>query len=286
MDHQFNKITHLNRLPAIPVIANEIIQLVADPASSAKQLAVLIERDPSLSAQIMRYARSAFFGYKGKIESIQDAITRVLGFDIVCNIAFGIASSKAFKVPVGGPVGLASLWHQSLLAATLAQTLSRELRERDIPSGMTYLIALLQHFGLFALGHVQPEDYQRFIDRVVETGNFEDALQEQAWDYEPSDIGAALLTHWNMPAEVIDVVKHLHHTQPHGEHDRLIQFTRLVNGLLSEQGIGLPGMDWGVEYATSYLNVDVEKAREIAADLLTRTSDIDSLVERLVMSQR
>lgn len=282
MDQPLPSITHINRLPAIPVIAKEIIHLVSDPHSSADQLAKLIEKDPSMSAQIMRYARSPFFGYRGKIDSIQDAISRVLGFDIVSNIAFGIASSHAFNLPVGGPVGLASLWHQSLMSATLAQTLARELKDRELPSGMAYLTCLLQHFGLLALGHLQPEHYVTFNDRVKETGQYTDALHEQPWDYEPSEMGAALLMHWNMPDEVVSVVRQLQSQHPTVEYERLVQFVRLVNGLLSEQGVGLPSFDWQLDDNATVLGVDLAHFRTLTMDCTLQTGEIDALVERLV----
>jgi HD-like signal output (HDOD) protein len=282
MAEAIHKIVQLNRLPAIPVIASEIIQLVSDPNSTAKELAELIERDPSISAQIMRYARSAFFGYKGNIDSIQDAITRVLGFDIVSNIAFGIASSKAFNVPVAGPLGLASLWHQSLLSATLAQNMIRSQRLKDISPGMAYLVALLQHFGLFALGHVQTEEYKQLSQSVTDYNSFEEALDEQRWDYSPTEVGAALLMHWNMPVEVVESVRYLMAGQVPESNQKMVALVRLVNGLLSEQGVGLPGYQWPITEAASVLRLDLDECREIAAEAVSQSADIDLLVERLI----
>ncbi|HET8848706.1 MAG TPA: HDOD domain-containing protein, partial [Marinobacter sp.] len=91
-----DKLQRLYRLPPMPALALRILRLTANTEATARELAELIEFDPSLTAQIMRYARSALFHYPGQINSVQEAVTRVLGFDRVAHIAMGIASVRAF----------------------------------------------------------------------------------------------------------------------------------------------------------------------------------------------
>lgn len=285
MEHKFAQIGLLKRLPAIPVIANEIIQCVSDPDTSVEQLAELIAKDPSLAAQIMRYARSALFGYKGEVDSLSTAITRVLGFDIVSNIAFGIASSKAFKLPIAGPLGMASLWHQSLMAAALAQKLARKYPALQISPGSAYLACLLQHFGYFTLGHVFPDEYEQLNASVQQSDHLYESLLELEWQDAPAVTGAQLLESWNIPADIVQVVRHLYSGQAFGEQAGFINFVRTVNGLLAEQGIGLPGMDWRFGEKDYQLPIEVDLCRPVLEQLLGETESIDSLVEKLVAAQ-
>lgn len=285
MEHKFAQIGLLKRLPAIPVIANEIIQCVSDPDTSVEQLAALIEKDPSLAAQIMRYARSALFGYQGEIDSLSTAITRVLGFDIVSNIAFGIASSKAFKLPVAGPLGMASLWHQSLMAAALAQKLARKYPALQISPGSAYLACLLQHFGFFTLGHVFPDEYEQLNASVQQSSHLYESLLELEWQDAPAVAGAQLLESWNMPADIVQVVRYLYTGQASGEQAQFVNFVRAVNGLLAEQGIGLPGMDWRFGADEYQLPIETDLCRPVLEQLLNETQSIDSLVEKLVAGQ-
>jgi prolyl-tRNA editing enzyme YbaK/EbsC (Cys-tRNA(Pro) deacylase) len=100
------RIERLTNLPGMPSLAQKIMQLNANPYAHADDLAKLVEKDPSLAAQIIRYAQSPFYGYQGKISSIRQAISRVLGYDMVMNIALGVAAARPFKIQLDGPLGM------------------------------------------------------------------------------------------------------------------------------------------------------------------------------------
>jgi len=80
------RIERLEKLPPMPEMAVKILRLSADPNAHVKELVEVIELDPSLASQIMRYASSPFFAYQGKIDSVHTAITRVLGYNTVMNL--------------------------------------------------------------------------------------------------------------------------------------------------------------------------------------------------------
>lgn len=101
-----SRIEALEQLPAMPGVARQIIQLRATPNAGVDALSKIVENDPSLAAQVLRYARSPLYAYRGKIDSVHTAIARVLGYDMVLNLALGIATAKPFKVPRKGPLGL------------------------------------------------------------------------------------------------------------------------------------------------------------------------------------
>lgn len=54
----------------------------------------MVETDPALAAQVVSWAASPYYASPGKIRSVEDAIVRVLGFDLVINLALGLALGK------------------------------------------------------------------------------------------------------------------------------------------------------------------------------------------------
>src|SRR5690606_8304437 len=98
-------------------------KLRVDPTAEAKDLARLVAKDPSLSAQLISWACSPYYGYPGKITSIDDAIIKVLGYDLVMNIALGIAIGQVMRVPNEGPIGLYNYWKHAIYTATLVERL-------------------------------------------------------------------------------------------------------------------------------------------------------------------
>ena len=54
----------------------------------------------------MKTASASAYAYQGKINSIDVAIVRVLGYRMVTHIAVGMAVSRSFRIPEEGPLGV------------------------------------------------------------------------------------------------------------------------------------------------------------------------------------
>ena len=240
-----DKLQRLYRLPPMPALALRILRLTADTESSARELAELIEYDPSLTAQIMRYARSALFNYPGEIQSGQEAVTRVLGFDRVAHIALGIASVRAFDVPREGVLGMDSFWRHSLYCAFLCQKMAPKAGE---DKGLAYLCGLLHNFGLLLIGHLFPGEF-RELNELRETNPeasmqslehevFGTADQELFLTVGHGAIGGILHKLWQLPEPVVKAAGvHQQHGY-HGEHENYVLMVQLANALLKPRGIG------------------------------------------------
>src|SRR3990170_841790 len=92
-------------LPAIPALAARLLSLKGDEKADVDDLAGIIALDPGVAAQIIRYATSPFFGYRGQVGSIREAVARVLGYEKAMNVAAGLAIGRKFSLPLDGPVG-------------------------------------------------------------------------------------------------------------------------------------------------------------------------------------
>src|SRR3569833_527654 len=93
-------IERMTEFPVMPELAQRIMALRSEP--SARELAAVVELDPGIAGQLVRYASSPLFAYGGKLNSIRDAISRVLGVERAMDIALGAAAGKPFRGPAGG----------------------------------------------------------------------------------------------------------------------------------------------------------------------------------------
>ena len=138
------RVRDLDSLPMLPDTGRRLLELSADESATAHDLALLVERDPSLAAQMMRWARSPLYGYRGEINSVEDAVVRVLGFDRVLNIALGLVALESLNVPVDGPCGLRNYWRHAIYTASLVGKLEQKLDPVErAPQGLAYLTGLL-----------------------------------------------------------------------------------------------------------------------------------------------
>ena len=283
-----SQLQHLYRLPPMPALALRVVRLTANEDASARDLAELIEFDPSMAAQIMRYARSALFNYRGKIHSVQEAVTRVLGFDRVAHMALGIASVRAFEVPRTGPLGMDNFWRHSLYCAFLSQSLAGAC-DQDLE--LAYLCGLLHNFGLLLVGHLFPEEFSELAQlRDIEPQASMQTLEQEVFGYGRHQdilavghgaVGGILHRLWQLPGPVIKAAGMHQHPGYRGEHERYVWLVQLANGLLKEQGIGDEFNPDDIDSLAEALGLSagtLDRARE---DMARVASDLDVLASSI-----
>ncbi|TPW15041.1 MAG: signal transduction protein, partial [Halothiobacillaceae bacterium] len=225
----------LQDLPMLSETTRRILELRARPEPQITALAKLIELDPSLSAQVIRYARSSLFGYRGKIDSVEAAMARVLGYDAVLNLALGLAAAKPFKIPKNGPLGAEAYWLRSVRCAILTQALCHALpTPHTCSASFAYLAGLLHEFGYLALGHLYPQEYAKLNSMLLQNPHLDIVQNEcELFGISHTEAGARVLRHWDLPDEII--VANLKHTDPlfTGIHSHYVQLIQLANQLLN-----------------------------------------------------
>ena len=234
------RIHQIKDLPAMPQIAQKIIELRMDPHANTEKLAKIVELDPSLAAQVIRYARSPFFSYQGKVDSIETAISRVLGFEMVMNLALGIATAQPFKIPTIGPLGLNAFWRHAIHSAALVQALGRELpKSVRPPAGLCYLAGLLHNFGYLLMGHLFKREFCILSNMVSESPDIPILDHElSTLGIEHGELGAWLLEKWNIPDEIIIAARQHHHENYDGPHAVYPRLVLLADRMLKSLGVG------------------------------------------------
>lgn len=130
-------------LPMLPQVAQKVLVLSNGANSDFQQLAELIQKDPSLAAQVMRVASSAAFSAGVEIQSLQQAITR-LGMKTLAEIAISSAVSEHMFDAPGYEKLVHSIWQRSISIALWSREIARQLR-LNIES--VFLAGLLHQMG-------------------------------------------------------------------------------------------------------------------------------------------
>jgi len=278
-----DKVLNLTELPAMPKIAQEVLQLGGNPYANATDLAAIIEQDPSLSAQLLRYARSPFYGYRGEIESVSDAISRVLGFDMVMDMALGISMGKAFKNPVEGPLGLNAFWRHATYSAALVQKLGNSISGFHRPRpGMVYLAGLLHNVGILLLGHLFKKEFNMLTKAVKDNPDTElIELEQQVLGVTHSELGVWLLEAWNLPDELIIAVREHHNPDYHDTHAVYANLVLVGNRLLSSMGMGDEVTNSLPNNLLSELGLTEEGVQEIFDLIITNKDGLDYMAMQM-----
>lgn len=283
-----NQLQKLYRLPPMPALALRILRLTANPDASARELADLIEFDPSLTAQIMRYARSALFNYPGQVTSVQEAVTRVLGFDRVAHVALGIASVRAFDVPRRGMLGMDQFWRHSLYCAFLCQRMAPVCKA---DKGLAYLCGLLHNFGLLLIGHLFPTEFDELNAlreanpdvsmRSLEQQVFGNGNGHEMLTVGHGAIGGILHRLWQLPDAVVKAAGVHQQMDYQGDHEVYVLMVQLANGLLKEQGVGDEFNPDDLALLAQRLGLDDNNLEALRSDIETVAGDLDALAKAL-----
>ncbi len=278
------RIERINELPAMPSLAQRIIQLNANPYAHAEDLAKLVERDPSLSAQIVRYAQSPFYGYPGKIASVRQAISRVLGYDMVMNMALGIAAARPFKLPVDGPLGLGEFWRHATYSATLMQSLCKIIpREKRPRPGTAYLTGLLHNFGFLLLGHLFPKEFNVLSKAIRKEPEIPVVEQEQRLlGISHMEMGGWLMEAWNMPEEILVTQREHHNTAYDGPHANYVHLLLISGALLKSHEIGEASSSELPERSLLALGLSEEDAIGVLENTIENRESLDTMARQLV----
>lgn len=204
-------VSHLNALPAIPKIAQEILSLKLITDAGERALLKLIEQDPLLSAKIIGLSNAPLFGAAKEIMTVRDAAT-VLGIKRVKMIALSFAMMSSM---VRGPTGLLdvqNLWQHSMAIAMAMHTLSRFMPEDIRPvDDEIFLAGLLHDIGFIVLNHIDPKLSDKFHARLAaETLRPAEEIETEILEMSHGELGAELGRHWNLPEAIVAVLRYHH----------------------------------------------------------------------------
>lgn len=277
-------IRSIQALPPMPGTAMRIIEMASDPNADAAKLAKVIEFDPLLTAQIIRWASSSLYGYRGKLMTVQQAIVRVLGFDFVLNMALGLVLLSKLKCDTQGAVGTRMFWIHALASTRLMPRLAKQMPDQDCFEPQTvFLTAMLHNIGFPLFGHQFPVEFKHLCTLINANPKlliFN--IETFAFGVNHCQIGSWLMGAWSMPRVLADIVYHHHNPCYRGNHYRLNLLTYLNDHLLGCIGIGDAVHQPCDEFVFDELGLDRQKCQAILENLQQEIDDIMSMADSLV----
>ncbi|MBW7996154.1 MAG: HDOD domain-containing protein [Candidatus Glassbacteria bacterium] len=195
-------------ISSIKQIVSEILEVIRDEDSSAKDLKDIIERDPPLCARLLRLANSAHYGYAKTISDIQEAII-CIGFDAVRELALNQKVCELFKQEdVRYCYSRWELWkHSSAVAVTSKMIYRREFRKRgdDI-----YVAGLLHDIGIIVEDQFFPELFNSALETFCRGERNLDDIEREILKIDHAMIGRTIGEDWEFPDDLIQAIG-MHH---------------------------------------------------------------------------
>lgn len=199
----------VRNLPSLPAVVVELLQSMDNEDADTRQLAEKLSRDQALSAKVLRLANSSFYGLRGKVVSINDAIV-VLGLHGVRTLATAAAVTGVFsaKLAASGSIyGMDVFWRHSIAVALFAKALARH---KKLNEGNAFTAGLLHDIGRLALACCFPAHLAAVEADRVATGDSWLAAERRVLGFNHAEVGALLADYWSFPPLLSQTIG-LHH---------------------------------------------------------------------------
>lgn len=195
-------------LPSIPAALQKIIEVSADPTSSALDMQTTIEKDQSISAAILKLANSAYYGYARQVDDIKQAII-VIGFNTAVSVAVSISVLKTLDEQIESTeFDLSKFWEHTIFTGEAARLVAQAANYPLVSKA--YVFGLLHDIGKIVMFFIEPQSYE---DAVFEARTMNHPLYEcefRTFGFDHQEAGSWLAEKWKLPKSIISAIAHHH----------------------------------------------------------------------------
>lgn len=273
----------IDHLPVMPSIATDLLELEANPDGTVEDMARIISHDPALTAQILRYANSALFGFSGQVSNLEDAIFRVLGYETVLYMSFGAALGRAFKLPQSGRLSMNTFWKEATYRAALCQQLAIRMPSQSRPpTSIAYITGLLHNIGIVIMGNLFQTEFD-WLNKMLTSRPQQSLIEteQNLFGCTHSTIGQHLMEYWNLPEEITTVVGE-HHTQKYsGKQEIYVWLTQLAGQALFAHDLSDSDNEFISEELCQQLGLTEVDVEEALAAVMEDNSALDAMADTL-----
>ncbi|MDD9940546.1 MAG: HDOD domain-containing protein [Myxococcales bacterium] len=202
-------LTLLDRVESLPVLAEHHLLLSAaleDDSVTLEDAAMLLERDPSLAAHVLKAAARAPATGPGTPMKIAGAAQQ-LGLPVVAREIATLEVVRGFGIPYDFDIQV--YLDHALNVAVLAEHLATA--EGADPDA-AYLAGLLHELGAVALARFLPDTFQHLL--AGKRGHSLHAACLERFGCHPTELSARLLFAWRLPDVPVRALQQLTSPEP------------------------------------------------------------------------
>jgi len=198
-------------LATLPETVAELLHIYSDPTMDASRVQRIIERDPSMTANVLKLANSAFYGRNRKIGTVRDALV-MLGNRSVATLAVATGMAPILRTDLKGyGLGRSEFWQHSLVSAAAASLVGSRLGVGDMCCEM-FTAGLIHDVGMLVLNPALVME-GLVLEREVHSFNVCHAEQD-AFGFDHCQAGALLAEAWGFPDLLREPILYHHEILP------------------------------------------------------------------------
>jgi HD-like signal output (HDOD) protein/ActR/RegA family two-component response regulator len=199
----------LGTLPSFPSLYLEIIKELDSGNSSVETIALIVAKDPGMTAKMLQIVNSAAIGLARKVSSPFEAI-QFLGIGTVRSLVLSAHIFSCFDRTRMKSFSMEQLWAHSFRTATLARKILHLEKKEASECEDAFTAGMLHDAGKLMLAQSMPEQFQTAVTLSFEKKIPLHDAELEVFGASHAGTAAYLLGLWGLPATIVEAVA-FHH---------------------------------------------------------------------------
>ena len=198
-------------LPPLPSTAQEILTCFGDEFIDADKVSAVVEGDPGICAKLLGLSNSAYFMLQEPVNSIEEAISRVLGVDTVRSLVLAMAIQQSFNSRNCPTFETRRFWIQSILTAECCKNIAGTDPDADDEvKDLAYSAGLCHNLGILALANMEPERTNAVLMRHRDSDQRESlsSMFVREFDTDHRIVTSELARTWSLPEPMVEAYQY------------------------------------------------------------------------------
>jgi len=233
----------IKQLPPLPESAMQIEAVYQDPDSSFNDMVKILEKDPLLTADILKAANSPLYGFSREINAISQAVG-LFGMGTVRGFALASIVKKSFSLDLS-PYGINNDMFSALSKKQHALVTAWCIRKENRLLGVLSPAAFLVEIGkvLIAQQIIADGKQEEFRDALAELKDVE-AAERKIVGADTPEVSSTIFSQWKFEKGLVDVIGNCMNPDNAEDDDRraaaILNAVRLavpINGVVTDDSI-------------------------------------------------
>ncbi|WP_232798295.1 HDOD domain-containing protein [Salinibacter altiplanensis] len=191
--------------PTLPSTISKVEEFIASGQTDPAPLVEIVERDPSVSLNVLRRVNSPYHGLQREVESIDRAV-RLLGFVEVSSIAMIEGVEELQDHFDSHSTLLRQIAHSAVFTGRFAQGLTEALDVGEDWARIAFSAGFLHAMGRLVLLHIQPDRYATLAEADTRPLPGTEA-ETHAFGENYRTLAPQAADHWNLPERICSVLQ-------------------------------------------------------------------------------
>lgn len=205
----------MEKLPSIPSVYTEMVEKLKKEDVSIDEVGSVIEKDPSITAKLLKLVNSAFFGLCRQVSSPSDAAA-YLGIDTMKALVLGVNAFESLSGTKIPDFSIESVWAHSLRVAGTARRIVESENVPRVYFDESFVAGLLHDLGKVVLAVNSPAEYQLVHHRPTSEEKPLFVIEEDVFGANHADVAGYILNLWGLPSRVVDAITNHHQPELSG----------------------------------------------------------------------